>query len=167
MRNGHDLYERHAPALFRFALTLCRNHADAEDLVADTFVRLWTASGELRQETVRSYLFTILRNLFATRQRRARRESPLQEATELSLPDPGSRPDERAAARELLGRVTSQLGALADHDRRALQLRTNEGFSYAEIGLSLGMSEGAARVRVHRARALLSKALYQHSGDSV
>ena len=52
MHEGHEIYARYAPLLYRFALRLCGNAADAEDLVADTFVRLWAAPGQKRGRRV-------------------------------------------------------------------------------------------------------------------
>ena len=60
----HDLYERYAKDVYRFALYLSGEPADAEDITADTFVRLWTTPGEVRSATVKAYLFTIARHLY-------------------------------------------------------------------------------------------------------
>jgi RNA polymerase sigma-70 factor, ECF subfamily len=152
-----DLYGRHAPALYRYALALCGNRQDAEDLVADTFVRLWTTSGVVREETVRAYLFTILRNLHRTRRRRAGQEAPLDQAAELT---DGARPvDEQVEERRRFEQVRAELAMLADSDRRALLMRVRDGRSYEDIAALLGVSPGAARVRVHRARARLTRAV--------
>jgi RNA polymerase sigma-70 factor (ECF subfamily) len=157
MDERHEIYARYAAPLYRFALALCANRADAEDLVADTFVRLWAAPGEIRHETLRAYLFTICRNLHRKRRKRAGRELPLD--TQAPVLDPSQLPDERAAAALQLARVELQMAALGDIDRRALLMRTAEGRSYEEIGHALGLSSGAVRVRVHRVRAQIMKAL--------
>jgi RNA polymerase sigma-70 factor, ECF subfamily len=155
MNDFQRLYERYARDLYRFALSLCGNPAEAEDLVADSFVRLWAAPGEIRDATVKAYLFTIARNLFLTRRRSAARHVPLDE----SLADPGRRQDDRAAASVELARLRSLLSALADTDRAALLMRGSDGLTYEEIGRALGVTAGAARVRVHRARLQLAKGL--------
>jgi RNA polymerase sigma-70 factor (ECF subfamily) len=162
MTDLHELYTRYAPALHRYAVALSGNRADAEDLVADTFVRLWAAPGEVRGETVQAYLFTILKNLHFTRQKRARREKPL-EGSSTAIRDHAPAPDHHAATSELLAQVEEFLAALADDDRRALLMRASDGCGYDDIGAALGMSAGAVRVRVHRTRARLIKAL-SHRG---
>jgi DNA-directed RNA polymerase specialized sigma24 family protein len=73
----HDLYERHRAGVYRFALFLSGNPAQAEDLASDTFVRAWTARGSIREATVRAYLLTITRNLWRDLERRNRRHVPL------------------------------------------------------------------------------------------
>lgn len=154
MNSAHDLYTRYAPALYGYARALTGNAAEAEDLVADTFVRLWASPGEIREATVKAFLFTVLRNLFLSRRRRTRREVPLDD----SLADAGQPQDARAAANVDLARVHEQLARMSDVDRQALLMR-GEGESYERIGAALHLSAGAARVRVHRARILLTKAI--------
>lgn len=51
----HDIYRRYAPDVNRFAYWLCGNADEAKDLTAETFIRLWTAKGDLRMETVKAY----------------------------------------------------------------------------------------------------------------
>jgi RNA polymerase sigma-70 factor, ECF subfamily len=58
------LYERHSRAVYRFALALSGNAADAEDLTAEAFLRIWEAGERAETFTVRAYLVTIVRNVF-------------------------------------------------------------------------------------------------------
>jgi len=76
----HDLYERYAADVYRFALYLSGEHADAEDITADTFVRLWTTPGQIRTRTVKAYLFTIARHLYLDRQRARSRFTELEDS---------------------------------------------------------------------------------------
>jgi RNA polymerase sigma-70 factor (ECF subfamily) len=155
MNDFQGIYDHYAKALYRFAVALSGNPAEAEDLVADAFVRLWAAPGEIREATVKAYLFTIVRNLFLTRRRQAARHVPLEEG----LADPAQGRDTHAAAAQELARLRPHLAALDQTDRTALLMRTAEGYSYDDIGAALGLSAGAVRVRVHRARARLARAI--------
>ena len=155
MHDFEGLYGRYARSLYRFAVGLSGNPAEAEDLVADAFVRLWAAPGEIREATVKAYLFTIVRNLFLTRRKRAARHVPLDE----QLADTGRAPDDRASAVHELAALRQQLTGLGETDRTALLMRTGEGRSYEEIAAALGLSAGAVRVRVHRARMQLARAI--------
>src|SRR5262245_31201225 len=69
-----DLYERHAGDVRRFAFYLCGERARADDLAAEAFARAWTSVGELRTQTVKAYLFRIVRNLVVEGARRNGRE---------------------------------------------------------------------------------------------
>ena len=146
----HDIYERHAAAVLRFATGLTGNPTLAQDLTSDAFVRLWTASGEIRLETVRAYLFTIVRNLHRSDRRRSWRAAPLDDA----MPDPIERVADPVERRSELAAALRSLRELPVGDREALLMRAG-GVSYDDIGRALGISVGAAKVRVHRSRARL------------
>ena len=63
MTDFENLYQRYARDVYRFALYLCGNTAEAEDIASETFVRVWTIRDTLRAASVKAYLFTIARNL--------------------------------------------------------------------------------------------------------
>ena len=146
----HDVYQRHATDVYRFSLFLCGNPSEAEDITSEAFVRLWTAPGPIRLATVKAYLFTIARHLYIDRCRAASRLVELDPA----LPSPGPSAEDRAAAQSDVARVRRAIKGLPEVDRTALLMRA-AGISYDDIARALGMSVGAIRVRVHRARKQL------------
>lgn len=146
----HEVYERHSAAVRRFAAGLTGNHALAQDLTSEAFVRLWTASGEIRLETVRAYLFTIVRNLYRSDLRRSWRAAPLDE----EMPDPIDRVAGPVERKSTLAAALRALAQLPVEDREALLMRAGD-VSYEDIARALGISVGAAKVRVHRSRARL------------
>jgi len=77
MNDVEALYRRHAPAVYRFALSLSGSRAAAEDLTSETFVRLWTARDRVDVTTVVGYLFTITRHLYLQGAARDQRRAPL------------------------------------------------------------------------------------------
>lgn len=152
LTNFGDLYERHASGLYRFALRMSGDAALAEDLVSETFLRAWLAPAKTRLPTVKSYLFTIARNLYLTTLRKRSREMELPE----SLPDGAAASDEMVAGREELRAVAADLARLPELDRAALLLRALDGMPYEEIAAALGLTVAAAKVKVHRARLRLA-----------
>ena len=152
MTDFEKLYERHARDVYRFALYLSGDRAVAEDVTSETFVRVWTAPARVELATVRAYLLTIARNLYLQGLRRQRRRTEMPE----ELPDPGPGPHEEAAGREEMEAVMAALRQLPEVDRAALLMRAEDGLSYAAIAAALGVSEAAAKVRVHRARLKLA-----------
>jgi RNA polymerase sigma-70 factor (ECF subfamily) len=147
-----ELYERYYPDVFRFALFLAGDVARAEDLTADTFVRAWTARDRIRQETVRAYLLTITRNLFRDDLRAARPHVELDER----LPDGAPTVDVRVERASALRQLRARLRRVARGDRRALLLYVVREMSYAEIAGALGVSVGAVKSRIFRAREALA-----------
>ena len=157
-----DVYRAHAADVHRFALFLSGDPTLADDIVAETFVRFWGARERVEHATVRAYLLTIARNLFLQERRGARkRRAELDDR--LADPQPG--PGRRAEARDDLGVTLAALQKLPEGDRAALLLRAGREMSYDEIAVTLGISNAAARVRVHRARLRLA-ALRASAGES-
>lgn len=148
-----QLYRGHARDLYRFALFLSGRHDQAEDLVSETFIRLWNARGRVDLATVRAYLFTIARNLYIQQQRHRRRGADLDDR----LPDSAPGPEQQAGGRDELRAVLAALQTLPEIDRAALLMRANDELSYAEIASALGIPEVSARVKVHRARLALAQ----------
>ncbi|PWB67306.1 MAG: hypothetical protein C3F15_18120 [Holophagae bacterium] len=153
MTSFHELYSRYSGDIHRFAFWLSGSSAEADDITAETFLRAFTAGG-VRTETVKSYLLTIARNLYLQRLRRKRRWGELEGEPFDPAPDP-----ERAAeGRESLAATLRELRRLPEVTRSALLLHVEEGLSYPEISRALGVSVGALKVMVHRARLRLAAA---------
>lgn len=148
------LYERHSRDVFRFALYLTGHRQDAEDITAETFVRAWTAPGEIRVGTVKAYLLMIARNLNLDRwDRRRTTMMPLDS----DMPDASPGPENLASERDEMRVALAALAKLPETDRAALLMRALGDLPYDAIAAALGTSIGAARVKVHRARGRLSE----------
>jgi RNA polymerase sigma-70 factor (ECF subfamily) len=149
-----ELFQAHSRDVYRFALFLSGDHDLAEDIVSETFIRVWHARDRLDLTTVKAYLLAIARNLFLDERRRAARRTVLVD--EHVDPQPG--PEQLASSRGELQAVLTELQDLPEVDRAAILLRAEEGLSYDEIGALLGLTSIAARVKVHRARTKLNRA---------
>ena len=147
------LYEQHAAAVFRFALSLSGDSSLAEDIVSETFVRVWTARERIDVATVAGYLLTIARHLYLQGVSRERRRGPLAEEPVDARPGPHA----RAEGRDELDAVLADLQTLPEPDRAALLMRAGEQMPYEEIAAVLRITVGAAKVKVHRARLKLAE----------
>ena len=156
MSGFESLYRRYARDVYRFAFYLCGEHATAEDITSETFVRAWNASGEIRASTAKAYLFAIARNCYVDGLRRAQSRGGGHVGLDESLADPAARPDAAAADRSELLRVMAALAELPEVDRTVLLLRTQEELSYEEIAQATGLSLAAVKVKIHRARLRLA-----------
>ena len=146
------VYESHYPAVFRLALFLTGDHARAEDLTAETFIRAWLARDRIRHQTVRAYLLTITRNLYRDALR-APRPQVIGLDSDIADHQPGA--DVRLEQRSDLRAVRARLRHVARGDRRALWLHAVREMSYPEIASALGVSVGAVKSRIARARERL------------
>ena len=151
MTDIEHIYKRYASDVRRFALYLCGDVVMADEITSDTFVRAWMAAGRIRQPTVKSYLFTIARNVYIDLWRRAPRQTQLDE----NMAQTGiSAQTQMEQSAEVLA-VLAALQQLPEMDRTVLLMRTLDEMPYEEIAETLGIPVGTAKVKVHRARLKL------------
>ncbi|MGH7719307.1 MAG: RNA polymerase sigma factor [Gemmatimonadaceae bacterium] len=152
------LVERHAPAVARFVSSL-GERAEVDELVQDTFVRAFASLDGFRAESsLRTWLFTIARNLCRDRQRSARwrrREVSIEEHHAVIEHDAL----DGAVAGEAEERMRNAVTTLSPMQREVFALRVGEGLSYKEIAAVLDTSEGAARVHYHNAMRAIKELL--------
>lgn len=163
MTDFHALYVRHAPVVRMLVLSLCGDPALADDITSETFVRALTASGPLRTETVRAYLFTIARNLLHDSRRKKRRDAVIDD----NLTDGSVSLARQAEIRSDLKHVFTVMQELAEVDRAALLMRAQQDMPYEEIARTLGLSLAAVKVKIHRARRKIMRAtkIREHKHD--
>ena len=140
------------PALRTFALSLCGDATRADDLVQEAFARAWANQHRFRPGTnFIAWLFTILRNLFYSDMRKARREVEDADGVHAErLVSPSDQEDSST-----LNSVRQRLGLLPAVQREALLLVGAEGFTYEEAADRIGCQVGTVKSRVSRARAAL------------
>ncbi|AGG87779.1 sigma-70 family RNA polymerase sigma factor [Rhodanobacter denitrificans] len=131
------------------------DHARAEDLTQDAFVRAWQKLPGFRHESAfGTWLYRLAVNV-ALMDIRARGADPVSMLDDEHLPDTGETPF-CAAEREELERA---IGSLPPRARAVLVLHDIEGWRHEEIGSELGMAIGTSKAQLHRARGLLRKLL--------
>jgi RNA polymerase sigma factor (sigma-70 family) len=148
--------------LLAYALRRTESAADAEEVVAETMLAAWRRRRELPAgEEAIPWLYGVARRVLAnqrrSRSRRRRLERLLQPLT------PSSTETEEPAPVQSVIAATQRLSA---GDQEVLRLAAWEGLSHAEIGVSLGCSENAAALRLHRARARLRAELLKEGAAS-
>lgn len=169
LRAGEDdaltaLLARHAPTVLRFAMKMCRDRADADDVLQET---LWAAARGLRdlrgESAISTWLYTVARSHCIKKRRRSKHAPtdlvPLDAAEAADLPSASGAPDEAASRRELGAALEQAIGSLDDDAREVVVLRDAEGLSAAEVADVLGISVDAVKSRLHRARAALRSRL--------
>jgi RNA polymerase sigma-70 factor, ECF subfamily len=151
MTDIEGLYKRYAHDVRRFVLFLSGDPVIADEITSDTFVSAWLARERIRQPTVKSYLFTIARNLHLDLQRRQKRHAEIDECMIDKRISAQTHMEQAAEVRTVL----AALRQLPEMDRTALLMRALDGMPYEEIGQTLGISEVTAKVKVYRARLKL------------
>ena len=156
------LVRRHQGALYNFCLRMLGRADDAADVAQETFVQLFTHLGQLdEREPIAPWLFRVARNRCIDVIRR-RRTVPLGmpdamgESTLVVEPaDQEPLPEEMAERADLQDVLASAIADLPPTYAEVVALRYAGDRSFAEIAVILDCDEGTARVRFHRAKALL------------
>jgi RNA polymerase sigma-70 factor (ECF subfamily) len=152
------------PRLRRYARGLTANQTQADDLVQDCLERalgrlhLWSARG-----TVRSWLFTIMHNLYANR---VRHEQTARRILAERPPVPPEQPGDADADAHAYD-LDRALASLSDDHREVVLLVGLEQLSYREAATVLGVAEGTVMSRLSRARARLQALLEGETGAVV
>ena len=138
--------------LFRLALRITFDRAEAEDIVQDTLIRVWNKRDEwLQFDSIEAYCLTVARNLAIDRSQKM--DAQHQELTPETQEMPDARtPDEQMEQDEQLAIVHRLIKELPEKQRSILQLRDIEGKSYKEIAEVLGLTEEQVKVNLFRAR---------------
>ncbi len=152
----HTYVEPELDVMFRVAMSMTRNRADAEDLVQDTLVRAYRALDRFDGRYPRAWLLTILRN---TQINRTRRKRPVllddPDATFDRLPagiDVEVDPELAVVDSGFDGEVEAALDALPGRFRSVVELVDIDGRSYQEAADALQIPLGTVMSRLHRAR---------------
>jgi RNA polymerase sigma-70 factor, ECF subfamily len=159
--------------LYGYAMALTRNHAQAEDLVQETYVRAIPAMGRLQAHSnMKGWLFTILRNIWLNQLRKWRNGPPLVEIDiGNSVVDRVAEPSRNSFDLYVRKRETEQvrmaIQKLSEEFREIILLREYEDLSYREIASILGCPVGTVMSRLGRARAKLRALLPKRCGDAI
>lgn len=153
-------YRQHWPGVLGFARRRTESSADAADITAEIFVVAWRRRQEMPEDgEARLWLFGVARHTMANHQRGLARQDRLQarllQAVEQLAPDPA----EVALDHENSEVILAALRALPEADRELLMLVGWDGLTPQQAAQVLKVSPALARVRLHRARQRLDRAL--------
>ena len=151
----------HLDGLYSYALVLTRNHAEAEDLVQETYVRALPAMGRLRTDSnTKGWLFTILRNVWLNQLRKWRNGPQMIEiegddGVANSIVEPSKDSHDLYVSKVEAEQVRAAIKELPAEFREVILLREYEDLSYQEIANVLDCPVGTVMSRLGRARAKL------------
>lgn len=140
--------------LYRMALRITMNAADAEDVVQETMMKVWNRRDQWDQiESIEAFCLTICRNLSLDKIRRMDNQTQSLDAA-YDPKDQGvaSNPEEQAIQSDRVRLVRQMINLLPEKQRSCMQLRDMEGKSYKDIATALDITEEQVKVNIFRAR---------------
>ncbi len=173
-----SLMRRHHARLFQHVEGICRNTADTEEVLQDTYVTTWAKIGDFRgRASLFTWMYRIAANTALMKRRKEERERrstvPLEEPAQLSgqavVPRPWLRrpecPEQSLLTEELRRTVRKASGQLGEIYRDVFELRDLHGYTIKETCDSLGLTESAAKSRLRRSRICMQKHLKAYLGQ--
>jgi len=172
--------ERFGPMILNFGRRMCGHIDDADEVLQDTLLQAYTSVRQLRDPgALRSWVYRVAANACLRLRRKGRYDPERELSLEELLPPSGQRggepdipdwsdiPLERYLQGELRQKLEEAILALPKPFRVVLVLRDQEGFSTRETADILGISVPLAKVRLHRARLAVRKALEQYHAETL
>ena len=150
--------------LYRLALRITINPAEAEDVVQETMIKVWNRREQWEQiESIESFCLTICRNLSLDKTRKLTNTEESLDASEYDTPDRShtANPEEQAILQDRIQLVRQLIDNLPEKQRSVMQLRDFEGKSYKEIAVVMGISEEQVKISIFRARQAIKKKYIQ------
>ena len=146
--------------LYRLALRITLNPADAEDVVQETLIKVWNRREQWEQiESLEAFCLTVCRNFSLDKTRKMGFYDQSLETEEHDAPDysHAADPEEQTIQQDRLRLVREIIEKLPEKQRSVMHLRDFEGKSYKEIAAILGISEEQVKVNIFRARQAIKK----------
>lgn len=164
-----DLVNKYSKQAYNVAYRMTGNHADAEDLTQDTFIKAYRFFGNYnRSLPFDNWLYRIMSNMFVDWLRRKPKahirslDEPIRHEegeTAMDVPDDSAGPEDMLMSLELDSEMQKALDTLPKDFRLAVILSDIQGLSYEEVSDVMGCSIGTVRSRLHRGRRLLREKL--------
>lgn len=167
------LYDRHARLAYSVIVRILRSHTDAEDVLQETFVRVWSRAEtyDARLGSPGAWLTRIARNRAIDRLRAIRVREAVSmdaggdggtsEAPRVPEPETGETPERLAAAAATSGAVRGAMAALPDAQRGLIEAAFFEGFTHQELASRFGLPLGTVKTRI-RAGLMAMRARLEH-----
>jgi len=138
--------------LFRLALRITLNRAEAEDVVQDTMLRVWSRRNEWSKfDSIEAFCMTVARNLAIDRSEKMDAKN-LELIPEMEQATDASGPYNLLVQTERLDLIHQLINKLPEKQRTVIQLRDIEGKNYKEIAKVMGLTEEQVKVTLFRAR---------------
>ena len=146
--------------LFRLALRITLNNAEAEDIVQETLIKVWKKQDSWNEiESIEAFCYAICRNLALDLIKRADNFSESLDETQNMAVDTSysSNPEEQVQQSDRIKLVKELIDHLPEKQRSVIQLRDFEGKSYKEIADIMQMTDELVKVTLFRARQTIKK----------
>lgn len=145
--------------LYRLALRITLNPAEAEDVVQDTLIKVWDKRDQWNEiDSIEAFSLVICRNLALDKNKKKGHDNlSIEEETNIEPVASASNPLEQTLQNDRIEQVRRLINELPEKQRSCIQLRDFEGKSYKEVAEVLGITEEQVKVNIFRARQTIKQ----------
>lgn len=148
--------------LFRLALRITLNEADAEDIVQETLIKVWNQRENWENiSSIEAFCMTVCRNLALDSIKKAAKKTGSLEEIPYESADKAATPLDSIQVKDSLSLIENIVNALPEKQKTALQLRDFEGKSYKEIAQIMMISEDQVKISIFRARQVIKQRFHE------
>lgn len=156
------LLKRHAKFVFGVAFAILRNPQDAEEVVQETFLKLYRSGAWESMNNERAFLAKVTWRIAVDRLPAKREDEPSAD-----VPSNDASPEQAAIAGDWNAAIHRLIDALPESLRQPLVLSAVEEMNSREIAEAIGISEGTVRTRIMRARQILKQKVARLLGEKM
>ncbi len=144
--------------LYRLALRITLNSAEAEDIVQETMIKVWNRRDSWDEiDNIEAFCFTVCRNMALDSIKRHENQNEALDEGQTERPDSGANPSEQTIENDQLQIVRQIVDSLPEKQRSCIQLRDFEGKAYKDIAQILDISEEQVKVYIFRGRQTIKQ----------
>lgn len=144
--------------LYRLALRITLDSAEAEDIVQDTLIKVWNKRDDWDSiDNIEAFCLTVCRNLALDSIKRQDHRNVSLDGTPADSPDSASTPSQQTVTNDQLDIVRHIVDQLPEKQRSCIQLRDFEGKSYKDIAAILSITEEQVKINIFRGRQTIKQ----------
>lgn len=143
--------DTHSDGVYRFILHSTRDKEFSQDIVQDSFEKMWVNLDNINGEKSKSYLYTTAYHTMLERLRRQKKQGNWNEVKESECGQSG---EQYKGLKEI---IKNALDRLPEIQKSVIMLRDYEGYSYQEIGEITNLNESQVKVYIYRARLAMKE----------
>lgn len=161
------LYSFYYPRLYTSIAFMAQSHEDAQEIIHDTFLKIWKAKESLIMvRSFEDYAYILAKNLLFNQLKRKKiGERVLQSLSDRSIKNTGPAPEQDYLFKQYYQTAIAAINRLTEQKRRIFLLRTQDGLTLEEIAQEMGISVSAVKKHLYTAFEAVKEALRNNAGD--
>ena len=154
----HELFNRYAPRIYKFAFSYLKNRSDAEEIVQNVFLKIWEKRSSINaSENIKAFIFTVTANKIYDFIRRKNLEHRFHNHTILNQGNHENNSWNSIVYKEVQQTISNLANKLPSQQQKVFNLSKMEGLTNDEIAMKMGLSKRTVENDLYRAVSFLKQ----------